>query len=182
MYDRVIDFINVNDLLHKLQFGFRALHSTSIALMVLVDKITKALHSGEYVLGVFIDFNKAFDTVNHEILLRKLHFYGIKGTAYNWFASYLQDRTQYVTYNNTSSSKKPISCGVPQGSILGPLLFLLYINDIANVSDILYLILFADDTNAFMSGKNINQMITTMNKELEKLSIWLSANKLSQKP
>ena len=179
MYDRVIDFINLNDLLHKLQFGFRALHSTSIALMILVDKITKALHSGEYVLGVFIDFSKAFDTVNHEILLRKLHFYGITGTAYKWFASYLHDRSQYVTYNNTSSSKKPISCGVPQGSILGPLLFLLYINDIANISDILYLILFADDTNAFLSGKNINQMISTMNVELEKLSIWLYANKLS---
>ena len=179
MYDRILDFINENNILHKLQFGFRKDHSTSIALMILVDKITKAMHDGEYVLGVFIDFSKAFDTVNHEILLRKLYVYGIRGIAYDWFVSYLTNRYQYVRYNGTDSGRQRISCGVPQGSILGPLLFLLYINDIAHVSDVLYLILFADDTNAFISGKNVNELIDMMNIELAKLSKWLYANKLS---
>ena len=179
MYDRILDFINENNILHKLQFGFRKDHSTSIALMILADKISKALHEGDYVLGVFIDFSKAFDTVNHSILLRKLYVYGIRGIAYNWLASYLCNRQQYVSYNNTMSSKKQITCGVPQGSILGPLLFLLYINDIADVSDKLFMILFADDTNAFISGRNVNEMISIMNIELAKLTQWLTANKLS---
>ena len=128
-------------------------HSTYMALMILVDKITKSLENGEFVIGIFLDFSKAFDTVNHDILLQKLHHYGIRGTAFMWFKSYLSCRYQYVTYNSTESSKTLIKCGVPQGSILGPLLFLVYINDLANVCKTSMPLLFADDTNLFFLWK-----------------------------
>ena len=106
MYNRLSEFIELNDILYRLQFGFRKRHSTSVALMVLTDKITKALNDGEYVLGVFLDFSKTFDLVNHEILLRKLYCYGIRGVAHDWRKSYLSNRYQYVVYNEVESSRK----------------------------------------------------------------------------
>ena len=146
MYNRLIIFINKYNILYKYQFGFRKNHSTSMALMTIVDKISETLQNKQFVLGVFLDLSKAFDTVDHEILCQKLQWYGIRGLANDWIKSHLSNRSQYVYYNNTSSTKLSITCGVPQGSILGPLLFLLYINEIANVSDILFSLLFADDT------------------------------------
>ena len=147
--------------------------------MVLVDKIMDSLDNGDIVLGVFLDFSKAFDTVNHSILLQKLSCYGITGICNQWFVSYLNSRKQYVVYNNQSSQFKYITCGVPQGSILGPVLFLLYVNDIINASNILFPILFADDTNVFLKGKNADILIDTMNSELQELVNWLCSNKLS---
>ena len=146
--------------------------------MTLVDNISSSLNDGKCTIGVFLDFSKAFDCLNHNILFDKLEFYGIRGTALDWFKSYLSDRKQYVVYNNTKSECLDIKCGVPQGSILGPLLFLLYVNDIVNVSDALLLLLYADDTNAFLSGTNIDNMIEVMNQELSKLVIWVQGNKL----
>ena len=124
-------------------------HNTNLALTVLVDKILSALESGEVVLGVFLDFFKAFDMVNHTVLLQKLYKYGIRGMAHSWFTCYLSNRKQFVSYNNTHSEYKTIQCGVPQGSIIGPILFLLYINDMVNASEVLFPILFADDSNFF---------------------------------
>ena len=178
MYSRLISFINKHNILYKLQFGFREDHSTGMALTLLVDKVASALEKGECVLGVFLDFSKAFDCLNHNILFQKLNHYGVRGTALSWFQSYLSDRKQYVYYDGVSSECKNIVCGVPQGSILGPILFLLYINDIVNVSDKLFPLLYADDTNVFLNGKNVNKMIETMNSELEKIVVWLKINKL----
>ena len=179
MYTRLLSFINKHKVLYSFQFGFRANHSPDLALIYLVDKISRALEEGEYVLGLFLDFSKAFDTVNHEILFTKLESYGVRGVALTWFRSYLTSRTQYVEYNGSSSSYKNITCGVPQGSILGPLLFLLYINDLAGVSKKFFSIFFADDSNLFLSGKTPDALINEMNEEIVHVTEWLRANKLS---
>ena len=179
MYNRLIAFINKHNILYKYQFGFRQNHGTNTALICLMDRIIKSIDSGDIVLGIFLDFSKAFDTVNHKILINKMYKYGARGTAIEWFKSYLTNRKQYVCFNNINSSKLNVGCGIPQGSVLGSLLFLLYINDLANVSNLLFVLLFADDTSIFITGKCINSMIEKMNAELKKLIIWLQANKLS---
>ena len=135
MYNHLIDFIDENNILSKHQFGFRKNHSTNHAVIALVDKISTALDMGKVAIGCFIDLKKAFETVNHFILINKLRKYGIHGNILEWFISYLDNRKQYVFYNGSKSNDQYISCGVPQGSILGPLLFILYINDLSNISE-----------------------------------------------
>ena len=130
-------------------------------------------------IGIFVDLSKAFDTLNHNILLQKLSSYGIRGLANRWFQSYLQDREQYVNFKNVLSSKSKIITGVPQGSILGPLLFLFYINDICKSSELLRFILYADDTNIFYCDNNIEHLCEIVNRELQGVMQWFKANSLS---
>ena len=179
MYDRILKFINKHNLLYRYQFGFRQDHSTFMALIILIDKITAALDNGDFTIAVLIDFRKAFDTIDHKILLDKLYHYGIRGVAHDWINSYLSDRQQQVSYNGADSSYEKINCGVPQGSILGPLLFIIYINDLSLVSNILTPVLFADDTTLFDSDSNLTTLIDRFNRELIDIVNWLNANRLS---
>ena len=179
MYNRLIDFLESRKTLVKEQLGFRKLHSSYMALMLLMDKLIKSLENGEFVIGIFLDFSKALDTVDHAILSEKLYHYGIRGTTLDWFNSYLFSRKQYVTYNGISSHTKTVSCGVPQRSILGPLLFLIYINDLSNVCKYSTPILYADDTNRFLNGMDLNEMENAINTDLKQVSLWLKVNKLS---
>ena len=171
--------MNNNKLLSNCQYGFRQNHSAYLAILDMYDSITNAFEKGEFAIGVFIDLSKAFDTINHDILCRKLELYGVRGTPLSWFRDYLSNRSQYVTLNNVSSDLQNITCGVPQGSILGPLLFLIYVNDIVKCSQILQFILFADDTNLFYSSNCIDELLCTVNYELNNLCNWFKANKLS---
>ena len=149
-------------------------------MIFLIDEITEALDQGNCVIGVFIDFSKAFDTVDHKVLLQKLKLYDIQGTANQWFHDYLCNRYQYVTYNDMKSKQEIIIGWVPQGSILGPLLFLSYVNDLYLVKKNASLsVLFADGLNIFINGKDRKEMCDKINEGIENIREWLCCNKLS---
>ena len=177
VYDYLFDFICTNNILYDYQFGFRPKHSTQQAIITLIDKITKSLDNGDIVISLFIDLKKAFDTVDHRILLRKLYAHGIRGTMLKWIESYLSGRTQYVVFDGQESEIHGVQCGVTQGSILGPLLFILYMNDICNVSDIFFAIMYADDTSLVVNGKDLNTLIQLLNTALIDLCTSLHGSK-----
>ena len=179
MHRQLYAFLEQHEILFKNQFGFRKKCSTSHSLIEITEKIKESIDDKKFGCGIFIDLKKAFDTVNHEILLRKLEHYGIRGAALKWFESYLTNRKQYVFYNGVSSEVKNVTCGVPQGSVLGPLLFLLYINDLPNISEKLTFFLFADDTNIYYESTDLKELEKTVNEELKKLSLWLNINRLA---
>ena len=179
MYKRVYKFLEIHNVLYSLQFGFQENHSIDHALVSLTEAVRNTLDNKRLGCGIFIDLQKAFDTVNHRILLSKLEHYGIRGCALEWFRSYLSHRKQYVSVNGSSSSVLSITCGVPQGSVLGPLLFLIYINDLPNASKKLTFYLFADDTNIYYESKDLPNLAKVVVKELRLVKKWLDANKLS---
>ena len=173
-------FIDKHKILNDLQFGFRKNHNTTQPLIHFLDKIYSALNkdSPDYTISIFLDLTKAFDTTCHTILIDKMEHYGFRGLSNTWFSNYLKNRQQLVSINGIESDPREILMGVPQGSVLGPVLFLLFINCLPNAVSFLTL-LFADDTTFQMSGNNIQELFVNVNSELEKAADWFNSNKLS---
>ena len=177
-YSQLYNFLSKHNIILPSQYGFRKNHSTDLAILDLHDQITTALSKNQYIVGVLLDLSKAFDTLDHTILLYKLEHNGVRGTPLAWFSDYLSNR-QYTEYENHKSDILDLQCGVPQGSILGPLLFLIYINDITHASPNLSYTLFADDTTLLYADKNLDNIFSMYNTELPKLLSWLRSNKLA---
>ena len=173
MYNRIYSYLENFFLFYAKQFGFRNKHSTIDALAELTERIRMYPSSNE-IFSFFLDLKKAFDTIDHNILLYKLDMYGFRGNCLKWLSSYLSNRIQRVVVNGVSSSWSKIECGVPQGSFLGPLLFLLYINDLPKACETSEILLFADDTNL----TSIGCQIIDVQKDMTSLNNWLHANKL----
>ena len=175
---QLLNYIEKHQILNEFQFGFRKNRSTEQSIIEITECLKKSIDNNLFTCGIFLDFAKAFDTVNHQILLTKLKKYGVRGIPLQWFSSYLIDRKQYVQLE-VKSSIKTIQCGIPQGSSLGPLLFLIYINDITNCSKKLSFRIFADDTNIFASSSNLEELEQLINRELSKVVEWCNTNRLS---
>jgi len=182
MFKRLYSFLEQHKCIYDLQFGFRENHSTNHALISIVQKIQEAIKNKKLAIGIFIDLQKAFDTVNHFILLEKLKHYGISGVSNAWFKSYLTDRKQYVSIGGVDSDYTTTEHGVPQGSVLGPLLFLIYINDLHQCIKNSSTFHFADDTNLlYVPPKRIRNknIVRRLNIDLKALNNWLTSNKIS---
>ena len=180
---QIVDYFTTNSLFCENQFGFRKGRSTEDAVLTFHDRIKQMLDNRQTPFAVFLDLSKAFDTIDHDLLLRKLTFYGFTNSALTLMNSYLRDRSQYVDLDGVTSDRQGVDVGVPQGSILGPLLFLIYVNDLPNCTNMLDSTLFADDTSLSSSFSlftlNGNASVSTINAELDKVFKWLCVNKLS---
>ena len=179
VYNQLISYINENNILTNSQFSFRKSHSTTTSLLKSTNKWLLNIDKGLINGVLFLDLQKAFDTVDHKILIDKFKLYEIAGNTLNWFISYLNKRYQTCKVNNVRSSRKLIECGFPQGSNLGPLLFLLYVNDLPNCLDQAEPSMFADDTNISTSAGSVEKLETQLNIELDKIYRWLVANRLT---
>ena len=178
VYKRLYSFVTQIVIIHRLQFGFQEKHSVEHALISLTETIRNTLDNKKFGCGIFLDLQKAFDTVNHVILLSKLEHYGIRGNAFAWFNSYLSDRGQYVSINGCDSNLLNVSCGVSQGSVLGPLLFVIFVNDLPNTTKKLKIYLFADDTNIYFESPTLSNLRKKINNELKYVKRLLDANRL----
>ena len=178
MHKRLVDFMQSNDSLYEMQYGFRSGRSCEHALLTAQNCLLENLNKNKISLLLLIDFSKAFDMVDHSILLSKLQHYGIRGKALDWFASYLRNREQFVSVNGKDSKTCRIDFGVPQGSILGPLLFVIYINDIPVISRLAKFILYADDANIILTGDTLNEIEEQLFSLINALLEWVDSNGL----
>jgi len=176
---QLTNFLESENILNPQQYGFRKDKSTSHTLAGFTDSVLEALNDGDSVLGIFLDFSKAFDTIDHRILIDKLKSLNFSNTSVTLISNYLSNRKQLIMINSHFSNLNDITCGVAQGSILGPTLFLIYINDLPTITKLLDPILYADDTNLFFRSKNLNSHINTINDELELIKNWCNLNKLT---
>ena len=179
MHCRVAQFLDKNQALHEQQYGFRSGRSCEHALLLAQNEIASSLNKKQIAMLLLIDFSKAFDMVDHKILLRKLQHYGIRGHAHSWFKSYLEGRKQYVELSGKQSSSMDLEYGVPQGSILGPLLFIIYINDIPEVHKLAKFILYADDANILIYGNDTAEIKRKFEALSGTLEAWVSSNGLA---
>ena len=179
MYRRLCAYLEKLNFFYSLQFGFREKHSTSHALISMTEEIRNTIDDRNYGCGVFINLKNAFDTANHSILLKKLEHYGIRGVALEWFCSYLSNRKQHVYVNGHISETLQDRSRVPQGSVLGPLLFLIYINDLLSVCKCLTFYLFADDPDIYFEASDFFTLQKVVNHELKYVKKWRDANKLA---
>ena len=174
-FARLIDFWNKYNVFTDKQFGFRKQHSTNLALTFLYEYILKQRDNDNSVCDIFMDLAKAFDSVSHRILLSKLEHYGVKGNAIRLIKSYLTNRMQYIESNEQTSKMLPITIGVPQGSVLGPFLFLVYINDLPNSCDS-EILLYADDAVLLCKDKTHDRLKSKSEKEFQKIESWVISN------
>ena len=179
IYTRLDSFLKSNNILTDNQYGFRKGHSTFMPNQDLYDKISLASQNNEHVIAIFLDLAKAFDTIDHSIMCDKLYYCRVRGTALELFRNYLSNRKQYVSYNGVTSRFLDVSLGVPQGSILGPLLFIVYINDFVKSTSTLTSYLFADDTTVLHSDRDFINLTSMVNSELCKISAWFKSNRLT---
>ena len=178
MQVRLIKFLDTHDRIFASQYGFRSGHSCEHALLEAQSRISRALDKKETAILLLIDFSKAFDMVDHEIMINKLEHYGVRGNLLSWFRSYLSNRQQYVHVNGVDSNMQPLKYGVPQGSILGPLLFIIYINDLPEISNLAKYIFFADDANILVTGQNLLDIRDKLNGVIAAIDIWVKCNGL----
>ena len=179
MHTRLLNFLESNNSLFEMQYGFRPGRSCEHALLNAQRALLDSLNNRQISLLLLCDFSKAFDLVDHKILLKKLYHYGVRGPALDWLKSYLSNRKQFVSINNADSSTLELQYGVPQGSILGPLLFVIYINDIPEVANFAKFILYADDANIIITGATIEEVYNQLLSLINNLVKWVTCNGLT---
>ena len=178
---RLTNHLQINKLILNAQFGFQKGLSTEHNIIHLTNFISEALNEDKFCIGIFLDLQKAFDVVSHDILINKLYHLGVRGSTLQWFKSYLSNRMQCVEIDGFFSKQLPLNISVMQGSVLGPLLFICFINDLTNSSDLLKILMFADDTCALDKDSDLEKLTTRCNQELQKIANWFMTNKISVK-